>query len=62
MYRIDRDTKGFGWLLADESHVCYSEGNSDMIRELIKAHNAMYDYIESLEDKVREIERRFNVY
>ena len=41
MEKIDKNShkKIFKWLLADKSHACHNETNSEMIRVLVEEHN-----------------------
>lgn len=50
MEKIDKNShkKIFKWLLADKSHACHNETNSEMIRVLVEEHNQMVDEINHL--------------
>lgn len=57
MQKIEKGThnKTFDWLLESERHACESNGNSDMIRELVKEHNTLVDELKNLKKEIKKL-------
>lgn len=47
--KIDKETKDglFAWLLMSEGHGASEATLSDMVRELVRKHNDIIDYLEN---------------